>query len=79
MMAEKFALQIDGMHCGSCVRRVTQALQQVPGATVDVVDVGHATGTLDPADTDVAELVQAVRALGFEARAAAGANAPAHS
>jgi copper chaperone CopZ len=27
-MAE-FTLKIDGMHCGSCVRRVTQALSSV--------------------------------------------------
>jgi copper chaperone CopZ len=70
MAAEKFALQIDGMHCGSCVRRVTQALEKIPGTTVDSVDVGHATGTVDPEDTDVEHLVQAVKALGFEARAA---------
>ena len=28
-MAE-FTLRIDGMHCGSCVRRVSQALAAVP-------------------------------------------------
>ena len=30
-MAE-FTLRIDGMHCGSCIRRVTQALASVEGA-----------------------------------------------
>ena len=30
-------LTIEGMHCGACVRRVTQALQRVPGTTVEEV------------------------------------------
>lgn len=41
-MAE-FTLRIDGMHCGSCVRRVNQALTAVPGVTVNEVRVGGAT------------------------------------
>jgi len=40
-MAE-FKLRIDGMHCGSCVRRVSQALAAVPGAAVNEVRVGAA-------------------------------------
>ena len=32
-MAE-FTLRIDGMHCGSCVRRVSQALAATPGVVV---------------------------------------------
>jgi len=38
-MAE-FKLQIDGMHCGACVRRVTQALASVEGVKVNEVSVG---------------------------------------
>lgn len=38
----EFTLRIDGMHCGSCVRRVTQALASTPGITVDEVRVGAA-------------------------------------
>ena len=33
-MAE-FTLQIDGMHCGSCVRRVSQALASTQGVAVE--------------------------------------------
>ena len=40
-MAE-IILKIDGMHCGSCVRRVGQALAAVPGVTVGEVQVGAA-------------------------------------
>lgn len=47
-MAE-FRLRIDGMHCGSCVRRVTQALASTEGVTVNEVRIGAArfTSTLD--------------------------------
>ena len=40
-MAE-FILHIDGMHCGSCVRRVTQALNSTEGIQVDEVRIGAA-------------------------------------
>jgi copper chaperone len=35
-------LNIEGMHCGACVRRVTQALTRVPGTVVDEVRIGAA-------------------------------------
>jgi copper chaperone CopZ len=38
----EFTLQIDGMHCGSCVRRVSQALAAIEGAVVNEVRVGAA-------------------------------------
>jgi len=40
-MAE-FTLRIDGMHCGSCVRRVTQALNSTEGVEVEEVRIGAA-------------------------------------
>jgi copper chaperone len=58
-MAE-FTLHIDGMHCGSCVRRANQALASVEGVTVNEVRVGAArlTATVEPAPVD-----QAIAAL----------------
>ncbi|MFP5209964.1 MAG: heavy-metal-associated domain-containing protein [Acidobacteriota bacterium] len=55
MMAE-FTLQIDGMHCGSCVRRVSQALATVDGVKVEEVRVGAArlSTTADPAPVELA-------------------------
>jgi copper chaperone CopZ len=52
----EFTLRIDNMHCGGCVRRVSQALASVEGVAVDEVRVGEArlTSTLDPAPVDVA-------------------------
>jgi copper chaperone len=41
IMAE-FILRIDGMHCGSCVRRVTQALNSTGGVEVEEVRIGAA-------------------------------------
>ena len=65
-MAE-FTLRIDGMHCGSCVRRVSQALGSVEGATVNEVRVGAArlTTTLEPAPVDQA--IAALSKIGFTA------------
>ena len=40
-MAE-FTLRIDGMHCGSCIRRVTQALTATEGLKVEEVRLGAA-------------------------------------
>jgi copper chaperone CopZ len=35
-------LRIDGMHCGACIRRVTQSLQSVAGTEVEEVRLGAA-------------------------------------
>jgi copper chaperone len=43
-------LNIEGMHCGGCVRRVTQALERIPGAEIVEVRIGAArVKTDDPA------------------------------
>jgi copper chaperone len=61
-------LLIDGMHCGSCIRRVTQALASAEGVQVQEVRLGAAR-LVTPADPSV--LDQAIAALtkaGFNAR-----------
>lgn len=35
-------LRIENMHCGACIRRVTQALNALPGTTVEEVQIGAA-------------------------------------
>ena len=66
-MAE-FTLQIDGMHCGACVRRVSQALSQAGGLSVKEVRVGAARVDSDqPAAVDRA--IEAVQKAGFTAHA----------
>jgi copper chaperone CopZ len=37
-----FTLRIDNMHCGSCIRRVTQAINALPETHADEVRVGSA-------------------------------------
>jgi len=64
---QEFMLRIDGMHCGSCVRRVTQALASVEGVAIIDVSVGAArlTSGKNPAPIDLA--VAALAKAGFTA------------
>jgi copper chaperone len=64
-MAE-LIFQIDGMHCGACVQRVTRALSQVPGTQVDEVRVGAARLHGDEPAPD--PYLAAIRKAGFEAQ-----------
>ena len=61
-------LQIDGMHCGSCVRRVTEALKSVGGAVVNEVRVGAARLTFDRDPVPVDLVIAALAKAGFTAR-----------
>ena len=62
----KISLRIEGMHCGACVRRVTQSLQAVPGATVEEVRVGGARVQVPESCTTDA-LIAALSKAGFTA------------
>ena len=66
-MAE-FSLKIDGMHCGSCIRRVTQTLAATEGIQVEEVRLGSArlNATVDPAPIDQA--VAALAKAGYTAQ-----------
>ncbi len=59
-------LRIENMHCGACVRRVTQALEKINGVQVGEVRIGAAR--VQAAD-DVREnaLVGAVEKAGYPA------------
>jgi copper chaperone len=59
-------LRIENMHCGACVRRVTQALENVGGVQVGEVRVG---GARVQAQDEVPEsaLVLAVEKAGYPA------------
>jgi copper chaperone CopZ len=59
-------LRIEGMHCGSCIRRVTQSLQSVAGAEVEEVRLGAARIQL-PEGTDAESLVTGLGRAGFKA------------
>lgn len=59
-------LKIEGMHCGACVRRVTQALEKTPGVKVESVVIGAAV----IAAADAAAALAALRKAGYAAQPA---------
>ncbi len=67
---QEFMLHIEGMHCGACVRRVSQALAQTPGLEVKEVQVGAArvATAQDPPLMDQA--IAALAAAGYKAHLA---------
>ena len=64
-MTTELQFQIDGMHCGACVQRLTRVLNQVPGTHVDEVRVGGARIHAGAATPDT--YLAAIRKAGFEA------------
>ncbi|MGA2673343.1 MAG: heavy metal-associated domain-containing protein [Terracidiphilus sp.] len=66
-MAE-FTLRIDNMHCGSCIRRVSQALAATEGIVVNEVRLGAArlSSAAEPAPVDRA--LAALAQAGYPAR-----------
>ncbi len=56
------ALTIDGMHCGVCVRRVTQTLNAVPDTHAEAVEIGAARVT---SEAPPEALVKALAGAGY--------------
>lgn len=61
------SLRIDNMHCGACIRRVTQTLNSLAGVTVEEVQIGAARVQLVDGPLTAAGLVEAVSKAGFPA------------
>lgn len=57
-------LRIDNMHCGSCVRRVTQTINAQPDTHAEEVRIGSARLTTSAAPE---QIQQALTAAGFPA------------
>ncbi len=55
------------MHCGACIRRVTQSLQAIPGAKVEEVRLGAARIKLGP-NASIQALVAGLGKAGFAAQ-----------
>ena len=62
-MAE-FTLRIDNMHCGSCIRRVTQTINALPETHAEEVRVGSARIQTAAAPD---QIQQALTAAGYPA------------
>ena len=69
-MQTNLRLAVDGMHCGACVRRVTTALQSVPGVEIASVEIGSALVKFNPALATAKEIAAAIDRIGFAARIA---------
>ncbi len=76
-MAE-FTLRIDGMHCGACVRRVSQALA-TEGLDVKEVRIGAARIQSEQNPPPVDRALEAVRKAGYHALLDSGETSPAHA
>ena len=66
---EMMVLQIEGMSCAHCVKRVEEALRAVKGVKSAKADLANKTAqvTYVPAKTGKEQLVQAVEKAGFKA------------
>ncbi len=60
-------LNIEGMHCGGCVKSVTQVLTELDGVqSADVQLEGKANITFDENRVNVAQLIEVIEDAGFD-------------
>lgn len=62
-----FTLRIEGMHCGSCIRRVSQALAAAPAVRVEEVRLGAARLSSDSDPLPIDSALAALRKAGYTA------------
>lgn len=60
-------LTIENMHCGACVRRVTQTLNALPGTHAEEVQIGAARVSTE---ADPKQIEEALRTAGYPAHIA---------
>ena len=61
-------LNIEGMHCGGCVKSVTRVLTELDGVQSAVVQLeGKANITFDENQVNVAQLIEVIEDAGFDA------------
>lgn len=61
-------LNIEGMHCGGCVKSVTRVLTELYGVqSADVQLEGKANITFDENRVNVAQLIEVIEDAGFDA------------
>ncbi|MEG9481058.1 heavy metal-associated domain-containing protein [Mannheimia sp. HC-2023] len=62
-------LQLDGLHCGNCVKSVEKALNEVVGVTQALVTLENQTAIIE-GNVVAEDLIAAVEDIGFEAKLA---------
>ena len=68
--ADSVTLELQGMHCASCVTTIEKALGGVPGVDDASVNLGTSRAEVRGAGLDAERLIAAVRASGYDARPA---------
>ncbi len=63
----KIELEIEGMSCEHCVAAVTEALDELPGVSVDAVRLGEASVSYDPNQVSPEQITLAVEDAGYAA------------
>jgi copper chaperone CopZ len=63
----EYTLKIDGMHCGSCMRRVSHALAATPGIVVNEVRIGAARVSSDENPPPLGLAIAAIAKAGYTA------------
>jgi len=63
----KIELEIEGMSCEHCVAAVTEALDELPGVSVEAVRVGEARVSYDPNQVSPDQIALAVEDAGYAA------------
>lgn len=73
---ERLDIPITGMSCASCARHVETALNEVPGVDHASVNYGPNSAVVqyDPQRTNLSEMLQAVRQVGYDSEAPAEAS-----
>ncbi len=66
---ETVQLKVTGMHCPRCIARVKEALEGVEGVVSAGVDLDAGQATVE-GTANAQELVEAVKAIGFDAELA---------
>ena len=63
--------EVQGMHCGHCVRAITRAVQALDPAAQVAVDLAAGTVDVDATTTSPERIVAAIAAEGYTAMARA--------
>ena len=59
-------LEVEGMTCTGCMRRVRQALESVDGVVIEDLSIRSAEITYDPSVVNRSAIVDAIRDEGYE-------------
>ncbi len=70
MALEKKTLELEGMHCASCVRLIEKSLSKVPGISEASVNLAteKATVTYDAESCSIADMKKAVESVGYKVK-----------